>query len=470
MTIKVISATLTTIELELITDTGETIVLPQGHPQVRQLLAKVLPIVNTGGIAIINEEDLQTECLYKKFENNSNGFIKFFKVAKSKLAGLFKEEVEVTLSQSVEEVLQQAQSQSMVGIEDTTVVGVVEGVAIPGMEKLASQFNHALTQRGSPEGMKKFLARLSLVIHKRQHSVEDLLTFLEKADLPIADDGSIIIYKGLNTTENAGIFVDCYSGKVTQKVGSLVYMAESMVDPSRSHECSNGLHVARKGYLSSFGTDVILLGKVYPEDVIAVPAYDASKMRVCAYHLLFVLPSEDAQAVRQSRPMEPSSVGSMMLTDAIRGNHVGITSKVRIGGHMGTNLTLEGFDTPKEEPDLEPTEEFSEPKTIEDVLASEEIEVIPMVTDYVGELADEPVDVVDTVKKVQKVKKGVGKMTRSEEIRMLVSHFKTETDRSARKDILRNIQDLKRTSKKSWDFHEVSQEDAKRLTELFKTL
>lgn len=80
---------------------------------------------------------------------------------------------------------------------------------------------------------------------------------------------------------------------------------------------------------------------------------------------------------------------------------------------------------------------------------------------------DEPMDaIVEQVTEMKEIKK----MTRSEEIRMLVEHHKSETDSRTRKDILQNLIDLKRASKKSWKYHGVSEKDAKRITELAKTL
>lgn len=453
MTIKVIAASLTTKELELITEEGDSIILPQGHPKIPILVQKVLPITSRGDAAIIQKEDLETESIYEAFTKKTGGLVKFFNVAKSTISNLFsnKTEVSVDLSKqeaSIKDILSQA---TEVLPEHMTVVSQVGDTFIPGMEKLNNHFHHSLSKMGSTKGIEKFLERIGTVISDRGHSIQDLLTFMEKADLPIADDGSIIIYKGLNKTDKEGIFVDAYSSSVTQKIGSLVYMDADSVNSDRTNECAQGLHVARKGYLRNFTTDVITLCKVNPEDVIAVPNYDANKMRVSAYHILFLLPLADAKAVRESKEMEQGSLGSKMLSAAITGNHVGITSKVYIGGPRGTQLALEGF--------------------------TEQVEVEPMKLDEVEPLAQvcevdtnvvqtAPVDVLDTAKKIKEIKK----MTRSEEIKMLIEQHRSETDSRIRKDLLVNLLDLKRASKKSWDYHGVSKADAKRITELAKDL
>ena len=75
----------------------------------------------------------------------------------------------------------------------------------------------------------------------------------------------------------------------------------------------------------------------------------------------------------------------------------------------------------------------------------------------------EPLGIANKMKEIKK-------MTRSEEIRMLVEQHKSETDSRTRRDILQNLIDLKRISKQSWEYHGVSKQDAIRITELVKTL
>lgn len=465
MSIKIVAATLTTKELEMITDSGDSITLPQGHPKIPVLIEKILPITAVGKIAVIDLEDLETNTVFKDFEQKTGGLVKFFRMAKNKVSSLFghNEEVFVDLAEkekSIQEIMNEATQELQ---EDETIVSQVGGNFIPGMEKLSSHFHHSLTKMGSTQGIIRFLERVGAVIKDRQHSVEDLLTFMEKADLPIADDGSIIIYKGLNYYQkdpNSHLYVDSHTRKVIQKVGTLVHMDPSSVDEDRSRDCSTGLHVARKGYLSNFGTDVVTLCKVNPEDVIAVPKYDPSKMRVSAYHILFVLPAEDAAAVRASQPMKAGSLGSKMLAAAIRGSHPGITSKTFIGGPLGTNLTLTGF------PELESESTEATPMEEEPVDVAEE-EVVEQVSELEDSIPkSDPVDVLASANKMKEIKK----MTKSEELRLLIEIHQRETNRETRQDILREILDIKRTSKKSWEYHGVSPADAKRITELAKTL
>lgn len=223
--------------------------------------------------------------------------------------------------------------------EDETIVAVntATGSILPEAQKLASQFQVAAKLKNY-KGIQNFMARLEPVLSKRQHSAADLMKFLEKGDLPIADDGCIVIFKRLSRKD--GQYVDVHSSRVKQKVGSFVFMREGLVDPNRRQDCSNGLHVASLGYLSSFSGNVTIIGKVRPEDVFAVPEYSITKMRVCAYHILGELPLEVRDAVNRGQAIDSTPEGATILENVLRGNHIGVTQYVEIGGQNGTNLVI----------------------------------------------------------------------------------------------------------------------------------
>src|SRR5690606_9273560 len=221
MKIRIIAAAMNTEYLELIKDDGESIKIPQGSPQLREILDKVMPVVTAGNIAILDESELHSENIYTTMEKETKGLVKFFRVAKQKLKSFFSadgDEVDVKLTHTLErsqeladEIIRHAtpsHSFTTTVEPESTVVGVVNGVIIPGMEMLTAHFQHAITKMGSTKGIENFLTRISKVINGREHSIEELLMFMEKGDLPIADDGSIIIYKGLDQRED--YFVDSH--------------------------------------------------------------------------------------------------------------------------------------------------------------------------------------------------------------------------------------------------------------------
>ncbi|HBT8924393.1 TPA: hypothetical protein MCM00_003284 [Klebsiella pneumoniae] len=220
---------------------------------------------------------------------------------------------------------------------DTIVaVNTKTGSVIPYAHKLSSQMK-AASKLKDFRGFVNFLNRLEPVLKDRGHSAEDLMKFIEYGDLPIADDGCIVIYKRLK--EKHGTFVDVHSGNIKQNVGSYVFMKPGLVDPNRRQDCSNGLHVASLGYLSSFSGNVTVMAKVRPEDVFAVPEYSHTKMRVCGYHILAVLPESLRTHVNTGGSISSIPEGKELLNKVLRGAHVGITELVEVGGHNGSNVT-----------------------------------------------------------------------------------------------------------------------------------
>lgn len=233
---------------------------------------------------------------------------------------------------------------------DTIVaVNTQTGSVIPHAHKLSSQMK-AASKLKDFRGFVNFLNRLEPVLKDRGHSAEDLMKFIEYGDLPIADDGCIVIYKRLK--EKHGTFVDVHSGNIKQNVGSYVFMRPGLVDPNRRQDCSNGLHVASLGYLSSFSGNVTVMAKVRPEDVFAVPEYSHTKMRVCGYHILAVLPESLRNHVNSGGSISSIPEGKELLNKVLRGAHVGITELVEVGGHNGSNVTytkVENTETAKAE-------------------------------------------------------------------------------------------------------------------------
>lgn len=199
---------------------------------------------------------------------------------------------------------------------------------------------------GSKAGVKKFLERLAKINESRGHTVQDILRFLEKADLPIAEDGTIVAYKLLNYYRQGAVthkttYVDCHTGNIKQKVGSHVFMDEKLVNPDRSVECSCGLHIARRDYLKSFGGQVCVLVKVNPEDIIAIPHNDASKIRTKAYHIVAVLPGPLKELVMKNKPIDSDPKGKVLLSRVIDGNHVPILEEVEITKNLGKGIINE---------------------------------------------------------------------------------------------------------------------------------
>lgn len=131
------------------------------------------------------------------------------------------------------------------------------------------------------------------------HSVQQLYGFLEKFDHPITEDGCFIAYKKVTPD-----FKDIHTKTMSNKVGETVTMPRNQVNEDPNISCSNGLHVASFGYASTFGSpnDILVMVKVNPKDVVAVPKdYNEAKMRCASYTILDVADQElKAQLLRDA--------------------------------------------------------------------------------------------------------------------------------------------------------------------------
>lgn len=232
--------------------------------------------------------------------------------------------------------------------ENETIIAVVGDTVIPNAEDLRDQISHA-NQYGTDEALKAFFDRLATVMKNRSHSAEDILRFKKKSDLPLTNDGCILAYKLLKSRGNPenqehnsieGICFDVHSGRVPQRVGTYVHVDEELVDRNRHNECSNGLHIARLGYLRGFGGDKCFLVKIRPEDIITVPHGDANKVRVCGYHILFELNSEEYNKAKSTKSFADNDDSQSLLARAVIGEHPPILEFTKINGQYGQGVEI----------------------------------------------------------------------------------------------------------------------------------
>ena len=127
-------------------------------------------------------------------------------------------------------------------------------------------------------------------------AVNETYGFLEACNLPITDDGHFLAYKMVRHD-----FTDIYTGNMDNSIGRVVEVPRNRVDEDSNRTCSYGLHCCSKEYLfsgygswNSGGADRIVIVKVNPRDVVAVPSdYNNSKMRVCRYEVVGELSRDD---------------------------------------------------------------------------------------------------------------------------------------------------------------------------------
>lgn len=203
-----------------------------------------------------------------------------------------------------------------------------EMVTIPDVEKLEKHAIRAASEN-SPS-VRNFLRRIAPVVKDRLHSAEDLMSFIERSELPLTNDGLIIGYKRVNRNSR-GMFVDCHSGKIEQQVGSQVWMEVDMVDPSRHNSCSTGLHVANLGYLRSFHGSHTLIVLVDPANFIAVPHGETNKARVCEYDVIGVMTSRGHELLDSGEFVKGEQTFEGLIKDAVAGRSIQPFERIQVG-------------------------------------------------------------------------------------------------------------------------------------------
>jgi len=118
---------------------------------------------------------------------------------------------------------------------------------------------------------------------------QELFDFLEHKLLPVTEDGDFLAYKAVNST-----YMDKYTQKVSNTIGSSVEMVRWNVDDDRGHGCASGLHAGTLEYVQSYGcfhdsdgADKCIIVKINPTDVVSVPTDSGcQKLRTCKYLVL----------------------------------------------------------------------------------------------------------------------------------------------------------------------------------------
>lgn len=401
--VKILSAISSAAGVTLYLNDGQVLNLQNDSWKTQQILDIALPDLARGKSVSIDLDDYSVE---KAIEKNSGGVIRFFKKLVNKIVGGSQDQALATSTapEAVTAPLPPVQQEERMVAVVQTKKGPKE---IVGVERLAKHMEHAVINKNTV-GFQKFMERLAGI--KTEHTVDELLRFMERGDLPIADDGMIVAYKVLCTY--AGNIVDCHTRKVKQKLGSRVRMKKELVDPSRRTQCSSGLHVARRGYLRGFTGDVITLIKIDPADVVAVPFNEPDKMRVAAYHIVAMLPAQVHQTLRSNKPMTGDSAAAKILADVIAGNHTGVLETVTIGEEKGGDVRKREAAVKVEAP--------AAPMTSGEVKALDDSETLAITPKEVRErakkaIAEKPVKPAKAPK--SKAQKAIDKVTKQFEVK-----------------------------------------------------
>ena len=132
----------------------------------------------------------------------------------------------------------------------------------------------------------------NLMKNPSKRAVDELFGFMEACTLPITEDGCFLAYKRVGDD-----YLSVHSGpqgRLDNTVGSVLEMERNMVDEDKNNTCSYGLHFCSYDYLKSFQGARIVVLKINPADVVAIPAdYNNSKGRTCRYEVVDELPLDE---------------------------------------------------------------------------------------------------------------------------------------------------------------------------------
>lgn len=113
-------------------------------------------------------------------------------------------------------------------------------------------------------------------------ATRELYGFMEACNLPVTDDGHFLAYKRVR-----GDYKSVHDGKTDNSIGRVLEMPRNMVDEDADRTCSYGLHFCSFDYLKHFSGERIVILKIHPRDVVAIPAdYNNSKGRACRYEVV----------------------------------------------------------------------------------------------------------------------------------------------------------------------------------------
>ena len=381
-TTRIVSAILDIQGLQMYTVNMEKIRIAQGDPRLADIMHTVSTQLQKQGFADVDIDiDVEEpESPYALLEKAGSAF-KFFRIARDTLASLLQaidqySDAHAQTEQDIETLLTRIKAASVstdspafsrevsmlaqrpIAVDgytprhcanaretaDTIVAVSNDGAVVPNMELLASHIKHA-SETGRQAAMDALLYRMAKSPVAYTHTVQDLIQFLERNDLPICDDGCILAFKGLvacSTPTNPlqhPAFTDYHTRRVEQWVGARVEVLDHLIDLSRTRECSSGLHIARRGYLQAFvsPSNPIFLVKVAPEDVLVVPHGDANKVRVRAYHLVAQLSDEQRDNVLANRPWVQTEEDQKFLTYALSTSFA-VTHVIQITKERGRGL------------------------------------------------------------------------------------------------------------------------------------
>jgi hypothetical protein len=185
------------------------------------------------------------------------------------------------------------------------------------------------------QSLANFLDRL--MKNPLQSARDELYLWLESGNSPITPDGFFLAFKKVRND-----YKDCYTGTVDNSVGQKPSMPRERVDTDRHNTCSVGLHFCSYGYLGSYSGDRVMLVKVDPADVVAIPAdYNNQKGRTWTYEVIGEVEQDRAENFYAGSPVVQPHDEVTVSEDEVEVPHFREDDEVVF---IGSEDTAEHFD------------------------------------------------------------------------------------------------------------------------------
>lgn len=130
----------------------------------------------------------------------------------------------------------------------------------------------------------------NVFLNPAEYARGELYEWMERAEMPMTDDGCFLAFKKIR-----GDYTDCHTGMFDHTPGTILEMDRAACDPVRTNQCSTGFHFCSVGYLREFSGQRVVVVKINPRDVTAIPNdYSFTKGRCCRYEVVAELTKESA--------------------------------------------------------------------------------------------------------------------------------------------------------------------------------
>jgi hypothetical protein len=130
-------------------------------------------------------------------------------------------------------------------------------------------------------------------------AIDELYLWMQKANLPITEDGHFLAYKKV-ADDYTSYHKNADGSEFMNAIGTWVSMPRNQVDDRRDNTCSQGLHFCSWHYLPEYmgSSGRVLIVKINPADVVSIPSdYDNAKGRAWRY---FIQGEVDRDAARHA--------------------------------------------------------------------------------------------------------------------------------------------------------------------------